>query len=96
MSGPGRRNGRGSSLSSLCFPLCDGFVSVPPFSLVGGLSWGRCVNDVVLVFVEVSGFPEEVSTATLVVDSVLVLVNALAVDTHLSVSASGSLCGWSV
>ena len=50
--------------------------------LVGGLSWGGCVNDVVLVFVKVSRFPEEVSTA-LVVDSVLVLVHALTVYTHL-------------
>lgn len=96
MSGRGRRNGRGrSSLSGLCFPLCDGFVSVPPFSLIGGLSWGGCVNDVVLVFVEVSGFPEEVP-ATLVIDSVLVLVHALTVYTHLSVSASRSFCSWPV
>ena len=58
---------------------CEHFARVP---LIGGLSWGGCVNDVVLVFVEVSGFPEEVP-ATLVVDSVLVLVHALTVYTHL-------------
>ena len=40
MSGRGRRNGRGrSSLSGLCFPLCDGFVSVPPFSDSNELKW---------------------------------------------------------
>ena len=59
---------------------CESFASRVP--LIGGLSWGGCVNDVVLVFVEVSGFPEEVP-ATLVVDSVLVLVHALTVYTHL-------------